>query len=634
MIRYIFQRLLAMVPTLLGITLITFLVISLAPGDPVQASFETGGAGAGGEEGGGGDQDRLGDAIKAKQQLLGLMAEDHTILDFDAGSPNADGLSPLWHSRAVALDTWARQLEPAAEGLWIGTNTGALVLSKDGSVVRSFEGHDEAIWALAAWDGGVAAADKKGDIGLWSSDGTQIARIEGDGKAIRSMVHADGKLYIASDSGPIREFGVDGTKLREFKPHIGGVYAVAVRDGKLYSGGTDREVMVTDLASGQVVDKGPKHGAAINAFAISADGKWLASAADDRKVRRMPLNDGIPGEATEYEGHYKKATAVAIGPDGSTLVSGSADELVRTWDVNTGASIGLAAESTGTIHDLALVDGQMLAAGSFWYKVPITTRYLKWLGRILTLDFGRSFIDDERVIDKVAKALPITLGLNLLAIFIIYLVSVPLGIYAAVRRGQAFDNASSVILFILYSIPNFWLATMLIMFLSSSVYLDIFPSGKLNSPDPWTMSYVPWLGDLMWHLVLPVTVMVYAGFASLSRYVRTSMLEALSQDFVRTARAKGLSEMVVVGRHAFRNALITIVTLIGNLLPRLIGGSVIVEYIFSIDGMGKLGFDAILSRDYPVIMAITTFAAVLTLLGILVSDLLYGAVDPRVRVNQ
>ena len=144
------------------------------------------------------------------------------------------------------------------------------------------------------------------------------------------------------------------------------------------------------------------------------------------------------------------------------------------------------------------------------------------------------------------------------------------------------------------------------------------------------MSYWEWLLDRIKHLFLPILVMTYAGFASLSRYARTTMLETIQEDFVRTARAKGLSERVVVYKHAFRNSLITIVTLMGNLLPAMIGGSVIVEYIFNIQGMGLLGFDAILQRDYPVIMAITSFSAFLTLLGILLSDILYSVVDPRV----
>ena len=276
----------------------------------------------------------------------------------------------------------------------------------------------------------------------------------------------------------------------------------------------------------------------------------------------------------------------------------------------------------------------MLYSGAdTWIEVAIVKRYLTWLGRLITLDFGRSFVDDEPVINKIAKALPITLYLNVIAILLIYGISIPIGIYAAIKRGQAFDNVSSLVLFVLYSIPNFWLATMLIMVVSSKRSLDLLPSVGLHGANHADMSYFVWLGDWGMHLILPMIVMVYAGFARLSRFVRTSMLETIQQDYVRTARAKGLSERIVVLKHAFRNSLIVIVTLVGNLLPALIGGSVIVEFIFSINGMGKLGFDAILSRDYPTIMAITTFSAFLTLLGILVSDILYSVVDPRV-VNE
>jgi peptide/nickel transport system permease protein len=246
------------------------------------------------------------------------------------------------------------------------------------------------------------------------------------------------------------------------------------------------------------------------------------------------------------------------------------------------------------------------------------------------LDFDRSFSDDRLVMDKIKEAIPVTMGLNLLTILIIYAVSVPLGIFAAVRRGSWFDHVSSFLLFLLYSVPNFWLATLLILTFSSKTNWDILPSVGLSGDHPENLSYLSYLWDRITHLVLPISVMVYGGFASLSRYTRTSLLETIQQDYVRTARAKGLSETVVVLKHAFRNSLITIVTLIGNLLPALIGGSVIVEYIFSIDGMGRLGFDAILSRDYPVIMATTTMSAVLTLFGILLSDILYTLVDPRV----
>jgi hypothetical protein len=166
--------------------------------------------------------------------------------------------------------------------------------------------------------------------------------------------------------------------------------------------------------------------------------------------------------------------------------------------------------------------------------------------------------------------------------------------------------------------------------LQDGAHWDVLPSGGLESLGAESMSYLDWLWDRILHLFLPILVMTYAGFASMSRYARTTMLETIQEDYVRTARAKGLSERVVVYKHAFRNSLVTIVTLMGNLLPALIGGSVIVEYIFNIQGMGLLGFDAILQRDYPVIMAITTFSAFLTLMGILLSDILYSVVDPRV----
>lgn len=633
MIGYLARRLLAMLPTLLGITLITFFVISIAPGDPVQASFGTGGAGA--EEEGGGDQDRLADAIKAKKQLLGMMAEDYAVLAWGTGRAGEE-LVPLSHERAAPLPEWARALVSSGDVLYAAGDDGSVhALEVATGRGTSFAAHDESIWALAVDGDRIATADKKGTIRVWSADGTRQAEVEGDGKPVRALVFAGGSLYAGSDSGGIRVIDPSsGTVSGRIDLHNGAVYALATLGDRLYSGGVDRTLRTIDLRSRTELGTALVHGGAVNDIAITPDGTVLATAADDRAVRLFTLADGLPEGERVLEGHYKMATAVAFSADGSVLFSGSRDELVRTWDVATGAPLGLAGETTGRIYDLATSPDGVFGAGTFWYKVPLWKRYLKWLGRIVTLDFGRSFVDDERVIDKIARALPITLGLNILAILIIYGVSIPLGIYAAVRRGQFFDNASSLVLFILYSVPNFWLATMLIMFLSSARYLNIFPSGKLHGPDPWDMSFLPWLGDLTWHLVLPLIVMVYAGFASLSRYVRTSMLEALSQDFVRTARAKGLAERIVVVRHAFRNALVTIVTLVGNLLPRLIGGSVIVEYIFSIDGMGKLGFDAILSRDYPVIMAITTFAALLTLIGILVSDLLYGVVDPRVRVNQ
>jgi peptide/nickel transport system permease protein len=189
---------------------------------------------------------------------------------------------------------------------------------------------------------------------------------------------------------------------------------------------------------------------------------------------------------------------------------------------------------------------------------------------------------------------------------------------------------STIFLFILYSLPNFWVATLLIMFLGGGDFLDWFPVYGITSANMEGQPLLTRLFDHFWHLILPVFCLTYGGFAALSRYQRASMLEVIRQDYIRTARAKGLPEKLVVFKHAMRNSLIPIITLMGFLLPGMFGGSVIIENIFSIPGMGQLGFEAVLSRDYPTIMAIATISAFLTLFGILVSDLLYVWADPRI----
>lgn len=261
---------------------------------------------------------------------------------------------------------------------------------------------------------------------------------------------------------------------------------------------------------------------------------------------------------------------------------------------------------------------------------PVPVQYLQWLRRLGTLDFGESYKDHRPVLTKIREALPVTLLLNIISIFLIYLISIPLGIFSALHPKSWLDKITTVALFILYSLPSFWVAMILIIYLGGGEYLDLFPVAGVSSQG---LDRLPWWGqaaNVTWHLVLPVTVLTYGGLAFLSRLSRGQLLEVIRQDYIRTARAKGLSESVVIWKHALRNSLIPLVTLSGTLLPALIGGSVIVEQIFSIPGMGKLGFEAVLSRDYPTVMAIAAIEGFLTLLGILISDLLYVVIDPRI----
>jgi peptide/nickel transport system permease protein len=265
---------------------------------------------------------------------------------------------------------------------------------------------------------------------------------------------------------------------------------------------------------------------------------------------------------------------------------------------------------------------------------PLPVQYLIWLKRVVTFDFGDSYKDHRRVIDKIAERLPITIELNLISIFLVYLIAIPIGVYSSVKQGSLGDRITTVGLFVLYSLPNFWVAVLLIMFLGGGDFLDIFPIYGIASPGMESAGMLARLGDHLWHLVLPVFCLTYGGFAALSRYQRAGMLEVIRQDYIRTARAKGLPEKMVIFKHAFRNSIIPIVTLLGYLLPGMFGGSVIIESIFSIPGMGQLGFEAVLSRDYPVVLAIATISALLTLFGLLVSDLLYVWADPRITYEE
>ncbi len=261
---------------------------------------------------------------------------------------------------------------------------------------------------------------------------------------------------------------------------------------------------------------------------------------------------------------------------------------------------------------------------------PIHEQYFSWLGRLVQLDFGTSFKDSRPVLDKLKEAVPITLLLNLLAIVLIYLIAFPLGIYAAVNPHGWWDCGMTFILFVLYSMPSFWVAMILISYLSGGEYFDLFPLGGLLSDGAEKLSWWRQASNFTWHLVLPVIVMTYGGLAFLSRFARAQMLEVIKQDYIRTAHAKGLKARTVILKHALRNALIPLLTLMSTLLPSLIGGSVIIEQIFNIPGMGKLGFEAVLSRDYPTVMAIASLSAFLTLISILVTDILYVFVDPRI----
>ena len=260
---------------------------------------------------------------------------------------------------------------------------------------------------------------------------------------------------------------------------------------------------------------------------------------------------------------------------------------------------------------------------------PILVQYGVWLKKIALLDFGVSLKDNRPVIQKINERLPATILLNLLSMGLAILLAIPIGFFAAIKQNSLYDRLATVFVFIGFSVPTYAVALLaMIVFGLKLGWLPI--SGLLSmgwAPLPW------WIKsrDIAKHLLLPTLVLGLTSLAGLSRYMRSSMLETIHQDFIRAAQAKGLGYWRVYGVHALRNALIPLVTLFGLMLPDLIGGGVIIETIFAYPGMGRLGYEAIMTRDYNLVMAITVISAVLTVAGNFTADLLYAYIDPRIR---
>lgn len=243
---------------------------------------------------------------------------------------------------------------------------------------------------------------------------------------------------------------------------------------------------------------------------------------------------------------------------------------------------------------------------------PVYLQYFLWLKNACLLDFGRSYTTGQPVIGEIAERLPMTLLLMIPAFFLTLLITIPVGVISAVKKNSWFDNTFTVLSFVGMAIPTFWLGLMLMLVFSVKLH------------------WLPAVGGIM----LPFITMTIGSLAGLTRYQRAAMLEVLNQDFIRTARAKGLPEKAVIFKHALRNALIPIVTILGLSLPDLFGGAFIIETIFAWPGMGRLGVQAIFQRNYPVIMGIVMFSALLIVIGNLIADLCYAWVDPRIRYEK
>jgi len=263
---------------------------------------------------------------------------------------------------------------------------------------------------------------------------------------------------------------------------------------------------------------------------------------------------------------------------------------------------------------------------------PLHIQYWMWLKRFVKLDFGISLAQDRRpVIDKIKERLPITIAIDFLSMALIFFIGIPIGLYSARYKDSVADKALTTFVFAGYAMPGFWLALLLMMFFG--VHLEILPISGLKSFDYDELSAIGKILDVAQHIVLIVAITAVSGLVGISRYMKNSLLEVLRQEYIITAQAKGLPAKVVLRKHAFRNALLPVITILGLSVPGLIGGSVILESIFSIPGMGQLFYASVMARDYPTIMGILIIGAFLTLLGNLIADVCYAIADPRIRIG-
>ena len=264
---------------------------------------------------------------------------------------------------------------------------------------------------------------------------------------------------------------------------------------------------------------------------------------------------------------------------------------------------------------------------AFHLDEPLHMQYIYWVKDLATGEL-KSFKDNQPVMEKIWERFLNSLPLFVIATFITWCLAFPIGIRAAVYRDSTFDRTSTFISYALISIPGFFLSYLVIIFMVKTFNIPVLGMRTFGLEDA---SYLFQSMDRVWHLTIPALMSAIAGTAVLSRYVRSQMSEVLHQDFMRTARAKGLPEDQVIYRHGLRNALLPFITMFGLTIPGLIGGSVIFEQIFSWPGMGRLGYEAILARDFPIILTLNFITAVLVLVGTLASDILYAVVDPRIK---
>ena len=570
MLGYIVRRLFLMIPTLLGITFLVFMLLALAPGG-IGAALRAAGGNV--------DADS-----KASLQLLYI--EDRYGLD---------------DHPVVQYGRWLARISPVKLGRRSMRNYAGDLEAPPRSVKELPIGPD--------WFGD--AYEVPGDLVSNAEARNRVVADDANATRVAAVVEAEAAAKLRQSEG--LAVGRDPAAIPEYKD-----------SNKVYLRARAEYLMSTRSLASAIAN----YAAADSDRAMGIERDRLVGEGVDEKVAarmaaesvRSKFNDVVgDGNLIDYP-RLAKMTPETTVPEWDTVVDAYRDTVEKRAE---------AVSSLARVND-AFERGPYPQAGV-------------GAGDVVSLDwpdFGKSFTLGRPVLDLIAEALPVTLLLNIAAIPIIYLVAVPFGMQAAARHNRLFDKISGSIFVIFWSIPVVWAGVLAIGFLADDQYLGLFPVSGLHSNDADDMAFLPgWNGDRFeigymldtaWHMVLPVICLVYGGWAVLAKQTRAAMLDTYTMDFVRTARAKGVSDHDVKWYHVFRNSLLPVITIFVLVFPAMLAGSVVVERIFSMPGMGSLILGAIFNLDRDVILANVFMIAVLNLVALLLADVLYAAADPRV----
>jgi peptide/nickel transport system permease protein len=592
MTTYLVRRLLLMIPTLFGVTIVAFVIMQMAPGDPL----------VGGGDAQGGDKAASRDAYLTQKRSLGL---DKPLL------LNLNGFRDFGPSMRAAADVFGRPDDEA-------------------SSLLSSPPHREFFASLKIPDFERRLADPQEHEALARSvvDFAQVwcEDLGASGVPAATAILRDPTTDDVTKRGAIRALNFmlrdPFTYTYDREPDDSETPAV-MTSWRLW-----RERNAQTLHEADEKLSADRRKELTRALADLAATDWRNALMDGLEqfrrddapffIARLLGNSTLAEKnvaALALRLHLGKPLRTDLPPEAD---DGALREVAENWLAHYDVSRGEYEPSTGRRLRNVVAD----------------TQYAHLVKRLATFDFGHSALGTrEPVGERIWRAVKVSAPLMLAAELLIYLIAVPLGILCAVRRNGVWDRSISFVLFVLYSVPTFVAAMILLLLFCYGGFVRWFPMSGLHSPAADELSWAAWLADYAWHAFLPVVCLSLFSLAGLAMYSRASMLEVVSEDYIRTARAKGVRERGVVWRHALRNALIPVITLFADFLPALLGGSVLVEVLFSIPGMGRLSWASIEQKDYPTLMALIYIDAIVVLASILLADLLYAVVDPRINLK-